>query len=478
MKNSNSEKSNYFTETFGKKETKAEKSKKQKNNSARATNLRQIEKSQLRGKNSQKNQKPEISKKSDKAFPYEILNHQFDSKTLKSDAQKILKDFDLLLQEVRPLNSRHLQQLPDNIRQLSHQLTDQRSERRLGYMNENIQLSAYVRYYTWWNLVRMTRLFANLPPESFPQRDGICLDLGSGPLTLVNALWLSRPELRKLNLTWYCLDVSQNALTLGEDIYMSIAAKCPANQNDSEKSENQDSENQNHWKIIRIKDSFGAFIKQKADFITCGNMFNELDQTSDMPPEFKVKKYYQQILAYASQNAKFLIVEPGVPKTARTLSLFRDRFLKDGKTVISPCPHSESCPMNGFKSYTGSKNKWCNFAFSTEDAPQKLQKLSENSKLPKERAVLSFLSVTSATCHNTSDASSLILKIASDAFSLPDHKTGFYACSKLGLTLVKTQNPQNFLCGDLVKVTVKTKTPDFKATLQSDPKSGAVIIEL
>ena len=37
--------------------------------------------------------------------------------------------------------------------------------------------------------------------------------------------------------------------------------------------------------------------------------------------------------------------------------------------------------------------KWCNFAFTTEDAPQRLLKLSRDSNLPKERAVLSFVFV-------------------------------------------------------------------------------------
>ena len=84
----------------------------------------------------------------------------FDSSKLAPDAVKIIEEFDQIIQGVRPLNSRQLQQLPDNIRSLSHQMTDDRASRRLGYMNENVQLSSYVRYFTWWNLVRLTRLFS------------------------------------------------------------------------------------------------------------------------------------------------------------------------------------------------------------------------------------------------------------------------------------------------------------------------------
>ena len=433
---------------------------------------------------------------------YELQNSLFTTKNIPSDAKKILEDFDQIVQTVRPLNSRQIQQLPDNIKMLSHQLTDKRSERRLGYLNDNIQLSSYVRYYTWWNLVRLTRLFSNLPSEAFPQKNQICLDCGTGPLTVIIALWLARPELRKHNLTWYCLDVSANSMIFGEDLYLTIAAKTPEFE---------------PWKIIRVKGAFGTQIKQKAEFIACANMLKELDQSSDMPPEYQAKKYFQQFEAYSTAQTKFLLVEPGVPKSSRTLSLLRTRFLEEGKSITAPCPHVEECPMNGFKAYTGSSHKWCNFAFSTDDAPLKLQKLSERAKLPKERATLSFLSVTenytdgkknSKSLENKDVENSKELKwgqtsqtmqtlkcrIASDSFSV-DKKQSFYACSKLGLTLLRTQiksqsagniNSQNrtqkekvleknnlLESGDLIEV--KIKTPAFH---QTDEKTGAFIIDL
>lgn len=388
----------------------------------------------------------------------------FSDSEIPAEAVKILTDFDLIIQGVKPLNSRQLQQLPENIRNLSHQLTDDRSTRRLGYMNENAQLSAYVRYFTWWNLVRLTKLFANLPATFFPEDNSICLDLGSGPLTVVTALWLARPELRTKNLTWYCLDISQNSLSLGEDIFLSVAAKIPGNT----------------WKIIRVKGSFGTFIKQKADFLTCANMLNELDQNSEMPPEYQVKKYYEQIMAYTKATSKFILVEPGVPKAARTLSLLRARFNKQEYRVCAPCPHWEECPMSGFKAYTGSSEKWCNFAFSTENAPKKLQKLSTDAKLPKERAVLSFICAipnTLAQNHqnfqNFSD--DFQLRIVSDGFKLPNYCTGYYACSSLGLTLVVTKaDKSNLASGDFLSL----KLNKSFNLLTRDEKTNAVKIIL
>ena len=399
-----------------------------------------------------------------------LITSLFDTTNLSKDSVSILNSFDEIIQGVRPLNSRQLQQLPEHIRNLSHQLTDDRASRRLGYMNDNIQLSSYVRYYTWWNLVRLTRLFANLPDSVFPTSDTTCIDLGSGPLTVVTALWLARPELRKLHLTWYCLDVSANSLSLGEDIFLSIAAKAKAADESIEP-----------WQIIRVKGPFGTPIKQKAGFLTCANMLNELDQASDMPPEFQTKKYYEQLQRYTEKDAGIILVEPGVPKAARTLSLLRSRYIKDGRTIAAPCPHAEECPMSGFKAYTGSKNKWCNFAFTTEDAPHKLQKLSDMAKLPKERATLSFVAVSRADTPTNTETSGNI-RITSDKLRLPNYMCGYYGCSQYGLVLVTLPDENNTRLpkppfrpksGDLIQV--KTKTPD---SLPKDEKSGALIVKL
>jgi hypothetical protein len=419
------------------------------------------------GKKSDRKSQNNVNKIQNK---FSVVEALFKENKLDKKAQELLENFDRVVQGVRPLNSKQLQKLPENIKELSHQLTDQRSERRLGYMNESVQLSSYVRYYTWWNLVRLTKLFSNLPAESFPNKECICLDIGSGPLTLVISLWLSRPELRELNLTWYCLDVSSNSMALGEDVYLSIVAQTGGTP----------------WKIVRVKGSFGTgtFIKEKADFITCANMFNELDQASDMPPEFQSKKYYDQLCLYKNDDCKFLLVEPGVPKSARTICLLRDRFIKENYDLIGPCSHCGECPMNGFKAYTGSSHKWCNFAFSTENAPAKLLKLSENSKLTKDRATLIFISVVPNKSFDNSTVveknisekqdNSISVRIISDCMKLHNNSFANYGCSKIGLVLVSSKTENAFKSGDLLKIEC---SQDIKK-LPIDKKSGAKVVSL
>ena len=54
------------------------------------------------------------------------------------DARRILDNFDSIIRTNLPLSSKQLLLLPRNIKELSHCLTDERSKRRLGYMNDNV----------------------------------------------------------------------------------------------------------------------------------------------------------------------------------------------------------------------------------------------------------------------------------------------------------------------------------------------------
>ncbi len=407
-----------------------------------------------------------------------IIQSLFDSDNVPKDAQKILQDFDQIAQASMPANSKQLVALPKIIRELSHQMTDDRGARRLGYMNEKTFLASYVRYFMWWNLVRLTRLFANL--DFCFLRDGaVCLDIGSGPLTLPCALWLSRPDLRQKKLVWYVMDISQLALSLGEEIFLSVAAATGGEP----------------WKIVRVKGPLGTAVKEKAAFVTCANMFNEILQSQSEPPDFLAKKYSQALFKYldfAEQaSPAIFLAEPGVPKSARFVSLMRDSFIRRGLLAVAPCPHQQNCPMDGRRAgQNGANGKWCNFAFETDDAPRKLLALSEKAGIPKERAVISFVFARAETgCKlKTGVARELVaspksggrvsgketvsaaetpckpktcgglLRIASDIIRVPADepgqkpRIGHYACSEQGLVLALSSGGRRVYSGDLVEV--------------------------
>lgn len=383
----------------------------------------------------------------------------FNPSLIPEDAKKIIQEFEGLVSSTHPLNSKQRALLPDQIRQLSHNLTDERGNRRMGYMNETTALSAYVHYFLWWNLVRLVRLFSNMDDSFFDLEDGsVCADLGCGPLTVVTAMFLARPVLREKKLTWYCIDISQQSLAFGEDIYLSVCARLGFEP----------------WKIIRVKGEAGTKIKEKADLVTSANVFNELNDKPGVPPDFLAKNYTDKIYSYIdakNENARIITIEPGDPKSARLVSLMRDSYIRKGYVPSAPCCHCENCPMNGQNAKKG--GKWCNFAFSTEDAPSTLKRISEKADLPKDRAVLSFVAVkkNAAVKKETEiKEKKFTFRITSDAIKLPGHRTGYYACSAIGLLLVVTN--KKVFSGECYTI---SKQPNF---MTIDQKSGASIIDL
>ena len=382
-------------------------------------------------------------------------------KSLEKNENSILENFDDILQNIKPLSSKQLYQLPNLIKELSHQLTDERSSRHNGYMNQTVMLTAYSRYFMWWNLFRLTNLFRGFPKNCFDflKDDDYCLDLGSGPLTIPVALWLSRPELRKKKLTWYCTDISQTALSLGEEIYLSVVAKTLANETETQP-----------WKIIRVKGELGTEIRNKASFVTCANMFNELYYDTAKPLEEQAKKYTNTLISYATEKSMILVVEPAFPRSSRFISLTRDALIRKKFSIISPCPHTKECCMDGRKG-----GKWCHFVLDTSFAPKKLHKLSDKAGLPKDRASLSFVFAQNFE-ENQNDE--LKIRVVSDMIKLPQNATGRYACSRLGLTLVKSNfaSSKKFDSGSLIST--EEATNKIESSAKIDTKSGAKIIEV
>lgn len=186
----------------------------------------------------------------------------------------------------------------------------------------------------------------------------------------------------------------------------------------------------------------------------------------EMPPDYLAKKYCTGLNSYvntSNEKAKILVIEPGVPACARFISLLRDAFIRNDFMPVSPCPHTQECPMCGKKG-----GKWCNYAFSAEDAPRDLKKLSEAAHLSKERAVLSFIAAEKN--YNASAEEQLTFRIASDEIRLPGDRTGYYACSQKGLLLVIAK--KKYYSGELISV------PMPKNMTRMDRKSGALVIEI
>lgn len=394
---------------------------------------------------------------------------------LSAEARRILDSFDSIVQGIRPLSSRQMLSLPEHIRELSHLLTDQRGGRRIGYLNDTAALSAYMRYFQWWNLLRLTKLFAGLRASQLSLPDeGVCVDIGSGPLTVPIALWLARPDLRKKKLTWYCIDYSQQALSLGEELYLAVAARTLTEGGPADESE--------PWRIVRIKGELGLEIRQKAHLVAAANVFNEVVDASGKPPEFTAKRAADIISRYGAPAATVLVVEPGTPPAVRFLTAFRAALARRGLRITAPCPVGMEwtggpeaggagkapcpCPMDGSRG-----SKWCHFTFPAESAPARLQKLSSGAGLPKERASLSFVLATAdKKIGAPAKGGQLDIRIISEPISLPGNRVGYYGCCPLGLVLVESVAGNELAPGMLVRLP-EPENPRL------DRKSGAVMVD-
>jgi hypothetical protein len=334
-------------------------------------------------------------------------------------------------------------------------LTAGRGERGLSYLGRPPLLSAYLRFFLPWNLYRLCRLLPGLN-ISLAANDRIT-DLGCGPLTLAAALWISRPDLRTVPLEFHCIDRSGPALDAGRQFFAAIIG------------------DNNLWKIHTSKNDFATAhpsAKAQPSALVCAiNVFNEMygDISRGNADTIRrsAEKSARLLENHADAGSAVLVVEPGFPRCGEFISHLRGAFLQRGRQPLSPCPHNKDCPFPG-----GGKNRWCHFAFETEDAPAALHRLSRSAGLPKERAVLSFLFAGPTPAQPTPPPSPPPLRVISDAFPLPPSHYGRYCCSPQGLVLLTGEKPAitQTPSGALVPALIKND--------QQDLKSGATIAEL
>jgi len=376
--------------------------------------------------------------------------------TLPPQTRQILGSVPALIEKTFPMPGRFRGKLPSQVAELSRLLTGARGDRSLSYLSRPNLLSAYLRYFLPWNLYRLCHLLSGL--DIALRAGDTIVDLGSGPLTFVSALWIAYPDLRGIPLEFNCIDRCAPALEAGKIFFTAIAGN-------------------SQWKINLVREDINirktdVTRKRKTASLVCAvNMFNEIYENLPHNNAEGLRRMAANIAAamhsYASADACILTVEPGVPQSGRFISFLRGAFLELGRPPLSPCPHTETCP------FSGGKKRWCHFAFETTDAPKDLHRLSSAAGIPKERLVLSFLltGAVSPKAAPSAKTGQQRVRIISDAFPLPDNRFGRYGCSAQGLVLLAGEKSriEKIVSGSLI-------TPVFAAN-RRDEKSGALLAE-
>jgi hypothetical protein len=374
---------------------------------------------------------------------------------LGGDTPPLPEGLPALIDRVFPLPRRFQAGLPRDVAELSRLLTSGRGDRDGGYLGRPGLLSAYLRYFLPWNVYRLCRLLPALP---LPLAAGDALtDLGSGPLTLPLALWLSRPDLRGLSLEFRCLDRTGAALDAGKALFSTLAGKDCA------------------WIIKTIRAPLGAPVHgPKAALVTAVNVYNEIPEQGALGAF--AGKQARLLSTLAGEGGSILVVEPGIPRSGEFITALRGALGELGRFPLAPCTHGGPCPFpGGFLPGGRGKAKWCHFAFTAVDAPRDLQALSAAAGFPKERAVLSFLLAGPRSAKPPANsASPLLARIISDSFPLPrTGEYGRYGCSAKGMILIAGPREKTEPCepGTLLRLTSPPRE-------QRDPKSKALIFSL
>lgn len=311
------------------------------------------------------------------------------SEALDSDLESAMR----AIMAATPLSGAHERELAYAVRDLSRLLTQDRAELARSYWINKRLLTAYCRYFLPWNLVRLAWLLPGLDLPMAP--GGTILDLGSGPLTLPIALWLTKPEWRAMPLTVICSDVAPGPLGLGRDIFRRIAGGAP-------------------WKIELRRGPMDAALRAfqgKASLIAAINVLNEYRPTRETPLEARLEAFCRLAAARLAPEGRFLAIEPGTRLGGKLMAVTRRAGFASRMVPEAPCPHWGACPMLAERA-TG----WCHFSHTAQAVPAALTALTRRAGLDKDSLSLSCLLLRRATDDEMRRAEALAPPEPDDAF--------------------------------------------------------------
>ena len=427
-------------------------------------------------------------------------------------AQRGLAQLFLALDEVMPMNGAQRRDLAMACRDLSAMLTTERDSLDRPYWTAPRLTSAYLRYFLPWNLVRLSSLLPGLDFGRIPD-EPLILDMGSGPLTMPLALWLSRPDLRSKPVTIVASDTTPHILELGRKVFEKLRAEldpdCP-------------------WTIRTMRASvMQALYRLHAKpgtlwMLTSGNVLNEMEERRARPGH-QMADRMRELLEKASEmlgeDGLVLSVEPGTRQGGRLLTHLRKSALggveeepeyedltsfalreeQSGRRggfddddddwddddmmefglpplfrPLAPCTHSAGCPMLDRRT-----TAWCHVNAPAEHAPQALRELSARAGLDKDSISLSFLLLKKLAegeelppaPERARSRRRVTARITSDAFVVPDYPgRARYACTELGLALIPASQhlPPGALCEGWTTPGIDRKSRAFILELDDD----------
>jgi len=360
---------------------------------------------------------------------------------LSPEAGQALAAYRDILTAVHPLAPKHLAALPFEVKRLSLALTSERGPGlKTNYLASAANLSAYLYYFLPWNLYRLTRLLTGL---AFDLQGGASvLDLGCGPLTLVQALWIARPKLRERRLRFVCVDQTGQVLRAGRDLFTALAGEAGKT-----------------WTIDLVQAPAHKAPPGPFAAVMAANALNELAFGREAQGHEMQTRVADMLISRLAPDGELFLVEPGTRFGGKLLARLRGILVEEGLSPLGPCVHAKACPMLDKR-----WRSWCHFVFPAPDAPLWLMDLTKKAGLAKDRASLAFLRMA-ALAPRSNPA---LFRVVSHRFALSGGQ-GAYVCGAGGLRLLAFKEPvRGVASGALLEA-------DLPAPKERDPKSGVWI---
>lgn len=410
---------------------------------------------------------------------------------LSRDAERLLESLPLALAAVRPLRAAHRKTLPRDIADLSRLLTVDRADLRQPYWGSPGLASAYMHYFLPWNILRLTRLLANLPlpdPGLWLERGlhPLLLDAGSGPLTLPLALWLARPDWRPLPLKVLALDTAALPLDLGRRLLRSWAGLSGQPLAWTIATARGPLEHLPRHAARLSRDRKGDGGAPSVWMVSATNVLNELygkgmEQTAaaekdSVPEEEENAAAAGRLSGVLDALAPLLregpggddapapaalFVEPGTRLGGKTIMRLRALALEGGLSALAPCAHDRPCPLLAHR-----RRGWCHFTFDSAGAPSWLRALSGQAGLAKNSLSLAPLLLVprEKAASRPPDGT----RVLSAPFPVPGLRgEARYACAARGLLLL--ERAEALPSGALLRCGI----PEHAAV---DSRSGALVV--
>lgn len=348
-----------------------------------------------------------------------------------------------------PLKRGHRSDLPDAVRELSNLLTTERAEMARPYWSSPRFVSAYLRYFLPWNLLRIGRLLESLTlPDPSLVAEPLAVDLGSGPLSFPIALWLSSPQWRRTPLRFVCADTAPRPLELGRVVLEDLAQRLGEPL---------------VWDIRLERAPLLQALRGLSTqplLITAGNVLNEWQVQTPRMPDATFAERLGEVASVLSRSihpqGQVLIVEPGTRLGGTLTATLRSAALEENLFPIAPCTHTMPCPLEGRRD-----RGWCHVHYEDDPgAPGWLATLAKDASLSKYGLSLSYVQLSPT---RTTQTSNFPARIISQALAVPGHGLARYGCTEQGLVLIARS--RGLEPGALVNVA---------ATDERDSKSGAL----